>query len=84
MVKPYHFITFPEKTAGCQNPKVKLLSRMMRVSELGLRTVAIYSEVDCLGSHSLQAHEAYRGRILIQGLSGHDGIVALALENRLM
>src|SRR2546430_8379966 len=60
--------------------------RIMRAaSELGLRTVAIYSEEDRLGLHRFKADEAYligKGRGPIQAYLDIDGIVALALEKQ--
>lgn len=60
--------------------------RIMRAaSELGLRTVAIYSEEDRLGLHRFKADEAYlvgKGKGPIQAYLDIDGIVALAQEKQ--
>src|SRR4030095_6688437 len=60
--------------------------RIMRAaSELGLRTVAIYSEEDRLGLHRFKADEAYligKGKGPIQAYLDIDGIVALAREKQ--
>ena len=62
--------------------------RIMRAaSELGLRTVAMYSEEDRLGLHRFKADEAYevgKGKGPIQAYLDIDGIVALAVEKRWM
>jgi len=60
--------------------------RIMRAaSELGLRTVAIYSEEDRLGLHRFKADEAYligKGKGPVQAYLDIDGIVALAQEKQ--
>jgi pyruvate carboxylase len=60
--------------------------RIMRAaSELGLRTVAIYSEEDRLGLHRFKADEAYlvgQGKGPIQAYLDVEGIVALAREKQ--
>src|SRR4029079_2179626 len=60
--------------------------RIMRAaSELGLRTVAIYSEEDRLGLHRFKADEAYligKGKGPIQAYLDIDVIVALAQEKQ--
>lgn len=60
--------------------------RIMRAStELGLRTVAIFSEEDRLGLHRFKADEAYlvgKGKGPIQAYLDIDGIVATALETQ--
>jgi len=58
---------------------------MRAASELGLRTVAIYSEEDRLGLHRFKADEAYligKGNGPIQAYLDIDGIVALAQEKQ--
>src|SRR6266705_53666 len=58
--------------------------RIMRAAtELGLRTVAIYSKEDRLGLHRFKADEAYQigdGLGPVQAYLDVDGIVALARE----
>ena len=58
--------------------------RMLRAaSELGLRTVAVYSQEDRLSLHRFKADEAYligAGRGPVQAYLDADGIVALAAE----
>src|SRR5262249_23003404 len=58
--------------------------RIMRAAtELGLRTVAIYSEEDRLGLHRFKADEAYgigKGKGPIQAYLDIEGIVGLAQE----
>ena len=60
--------------------------RIMRAStELGLRTVAIFSEEDRLGLHRFKADEAYlvgKGKGPVQAYLDIDGIVAIALETQ--
>ncbi len=60
--------------------------RIMRAaSELGLRTVAIYSEEDRLGLHRFKADEAYligKGKGPVQAYLDVQGIVGLALEKQ--
>src|SRR5271166_416896 len=58
--------------------------RILRAAnELGLRTVAIYSEEDRLALHRFKADEAYRigaGKGPVEAYLDVDGIVALARE----
>ena len=58
--------------------------RVLRAaSELGLRTVAVYSQEDRLSLHRFKADEAYligAGRGPVQAYLDADGIVALAAE----
>src|SRR5436190_11220727 len=85
-------ITIPELKEP-QNPQVKKLLalnrseiaiRIMRAAtELGLRTVAIYSKEDRLSLHRFKADEAYlvgEGIGPVQAYLDVDGIVALAKE----
>jgi len=61
--------------------------RIMRAAtELGLRTVAIYSQEDRLGLHRFKADEAYlvgKGKGPIQAYLDIEGIVALAKEKQI-
>ena len=58
--------------------------RILRAaSELGLRTVAVYSQEDRLSLHRFKADEAYligKGRGPVQAYLDADGIVAMAVE----
>src|SRR5437764_4501113 len=85
-------ITIPEQKEP-QNPTVKKLLalnrseiaiRIMRAAtELGLRTVAVYSKEDRLSLHRFKADEAYQigdGMGPVQAYLDIDGIVALAKE----
>ncbi len=61
--------------------------RIMRAAtELGLRTVAIYSEEDRLGLHRFKADEAYaigKGKGPVQAYLDIEGIIALAVEKNI-
>src|SRR5437764_3464385 len=85
-------ITIPEQKEP-QNPQVKKLLalnrseiaiRIMRAAtELGLRTVAIYSKEDRLSLHRFKADEAYQigeGKGPVQAYLDVEGILALAKE----
>src|ERR1700738_5196844 len=85
-------ITIPERKEP-QNPQMKKLLalnrseiaiRIMRAAtELGLRTVAIYSKEDRLSLHRFKADEAYQvgdGKGPVQAYLDVEGIVALAKE----
>src|SRR5436190_1034891 len=85
-------ITIPELKEP-QNPQVKKLLalnrseiaiRIMRAAtELGLRTVAIYSKEDRLSLHRFKADEAYQigdGMGPVQAYLDVDGIVAMAKQ----
>src|SRR3977135_2569144 len=58
--------------------------RILRAaSELGLRTVAVYSQEDRLSLHRFKADEAYligKGKGPVQAYLDADGIVAMAVE----
>src|SRR6266568_2104638 len=85
-------IAIPERKEP-QNPQMKKLLalnrseiaiRIMRAAtELGLRTVAIYSKEDRLSLHRFKADEAYlvgEGKGPVEAYLDIDGIVALAAE----
>src|SRR5215218_3016568 len=60
--------------------------RILRAAtELGLRTVAVYSEEDRLSLHRFKADEAYRigeGKGPVQAYLDVEGIIALAVEKQ--
>src|SRR5207247_11366105 len=78
------FLKFPSVKKLLALNRSEIAIRIMRAAtELGLRTVAIYSEEDRLSLHRFKADEAYligQGKGPVQAYLDVDGIVALAKE----